>query len=187
MVFLPKTFIAKQAPGMVAKTAGTVAEVAGFTMYETANEITKELLYSDEIKYFKINKLVSIANRFKSENSSLLEDEDDVSYYDLPKKKEKKDKKSTLETTFELWKQNKTIYQIAEIRKLSAGTIFGHFTKLLEADLLRLDDIISDEKINELREAFKNYNDEPLGEIKEKYGDQFSWDELRLFKASLKK
>lgn len=42
-----KTFIAKQAPGMVAKTAGTVAEVAGFTMYETANEITKELLKTD--------------------------------------------------------------------------------------------------------------------------------------------
>lgn len=42
-----KTFIAKQTPGMVAKTAGTVAEVAGFTMYETANEITKELLKTD--------------------------------------------------------------------------------------------------------------------------------------------
>lgn len=42
-----KTFIAKQAPGIVAKTAGTVAEVAGFTMYETANEITKELLKTD--------------------------------------------------------------------------------------------------------------------------------------------
>lgn len=42
-----KTFIAKQAPGMVAKTAGAVAEVAGFTMYETANEITKELLQTD--------------------------------------------------------------------------------------------------------------------------------------------
>ena len=42
-----KTFIAKQAPGMVAKTAGAVAEVAGFTMYETANEITKELLKTD--------------------------------------------------------------------------------------------------------------------------------------------
>lgn len=150
-------------------------------------EITKEILHSDEIKYFKINKLVTIANRFKSENSSLLEDEDDVSYYDAPQKKEKKDKKSTLETTFELWKQNKTIYQIAEIRKLSAGTIFSHFTKLLEADLLRLEDIISDEKIQELTEAFNGYTNEPLGEIKEKYGDQFSWDELRLFKASLKK
>lgn len=150
-------------------------------------EITKEVVQSDEIKYFKINKLVTIANRFKSENVSLLDDEDDVSYYDSPKKKEKKDKKSTLETTFELWKQNKTIYQIAEVRKLSVGTIFGHFTKLLEANLLRLEDIVSDEKINELKEAFSNYTNEPLGEIKEKYGDQFSWDELRLFKASLKK
>lgn len=42
-----KTFIAKQTPGMIAQTAGAVAEVAGFTMYETANEITKELLKTD--------------------------------------------------------------------------------------------------------------------------------------------
>ena len=42
-----KTFIAKQTPGMIAQTAGAVAEVAGFTMYETANEITKELLQTD--------------------------------------------------------------------------------------------------------------------------------------------
>lgn len=42
-----KTFIAKQTPGMVAKTAGTVAEVAGFTMYETANNLTKKLLQTD--------------------------------------------------------------------------------------------------------------------------------------------
>ena len=42
-----KTFIAKQTPGMIAQTLGAVAEVAGFTMYETANEITKELLQTD--------------------------------------------------------------------------------------------------------------------------------------------
>lgn len=42
-----KTFMAKQTPGLLAQTAGAVAEVAGFTMYETANEITKELLKTD--------------------------------------------------------------------------------------------------------------------------------------------
>ncbi len=42
-----KTFMAKQTPGLLAQTAGAVAEVAGFTMYETANEITKELLQTD--------------------------------------------------------------------------------------------------------------------------------------------
>lgn len=42
-----KTFIAKQTPGMLAKTAGIVAEVSGFTMYETANNLTKKLLQTD--------------------------------------------------------------------------------------------------------------------------------------------
>lgn len=42
-----KTFMAKQTPGMIAQTVGAVAEVAGFTMYETANEITKKLLQTD--------------------------------------------------------------------------------------------------------------------------------------------
>ncbi len=42
-----KTFIAKQTPGMIAQTAGAVAEVAGFTMYETANNLTKKLLQTD--------------------------------------------------------------------------------------------------------------------------------------------
>lgn len=42
-----KTFMAKQTPGMLAQTAGAVAEVAGFTMYETANNLTKKLLQTD--------------------------------------------------------------------------------------------------------------------------------------------
>ena len=42
-----KTFMAKQTPGMLAKTAGIVAEVSGFTMYETANNLTKKLLQTD--------------------------------------------------------------------------------------------------------------------------------------------
>lgn len=42
-----KTFISKQTPGMIAQTAGAVAEVAGFTMYETANNLTKKLLQTD--------------------------------------------------------------------------------------------------------------------------------------------
>lgn len=42
-----KTFMAKQTPGMLAKTAGIVAEISGFTMYETANNLTKKLLQTD--------------------------------------------------------------------------------------------------------------------------------------------
>ena len=43
-----KTFMLNQTPGALAKTAGTIAEIGGFTLYETANEVTKELLKRDE-------------------------------------------------------------------------------------------------------------------------------------------
>lgn len=43
-----KTFMLNQTPGALAKTAGTIAEIGGFTLYETANEVTKELLTKDE-------------------------------------------------------------------------------------------------------------------------------------------
>lgn len=86
-----KTFIAKQAPGMVAKTAGAVAEVAGFTMYETANEITKKLLQTD-------------ANGERHLPKDLTEE--GLTQYLLKKIPE------------ELWKQTKGIGEIKAISKL---------------------------------------------------------------------
>ena len=43
-----KTFMLNQTPGMLAKTAGTIAEIGGFTLYETANEVIEELLKKGE-------------------------------------------------------------------------------------------------------------------------------------------
>ncbi|MBO6181525.1 hypothetical protein J6O86_07555 [bacterium] len=42
-----KTFMLNQTPGMLAKTAGTIAEIGGFTLYETANEVVEELIKKD--------------------------------------------------------------------------------------------------------------------------------------------
>jgi hypothetical protein len=44
---------------------------------------------------------------------------------------------------------------------------------------------LSEEKIKELRDIFKDYKEESLNGLKEQYGDRFSWDELKMFKASL--
>ena len=43
-----KTFMLNQTPGALAKTAGTIAEIGGFTLYETANEVIEELLKKGE-------------------------------------------------------------------------------------------------------------------------------------------
>ncbi|WP_309597301.1 hypothetical protein [Flavobacterium davisii] len=34
--------------------------------------------------------------------------------------------------------------------------------------------------------AFEGYQNESLGLLKEQFGDQFTWDELRLYMASIK-
>ncbi len=149
-------------------------------------EISKENLVSDEINTYKINKLVVVSERFKTSHAALVEDEDDVSYYsDSGKKKTKEPKKSTIEDTLELWKQNLSIYEIAKQRKLTPQTIYNHFTKLIQMEIVQLSDILPEDKISDLKAAFKDFKGESLGELKEIHGDKFSWDELKLYKASL--
>ncbi|HSD14368.1 MAG TPA: helix-turn-helix domain-containing protein [Flavobacterium sp.] len=149
-------------------------------------EISKQNLLSDEAKNYKINKLVTVAEKFRASNAALLDDDDDASYYEPKAKKTKQPKKATIEETLELWKQNHSIHEIAKIRKLTPGTIFSHFTKLIQMEIMELHDILPDDKIAALREAFYDFKGESLGELKDIHGDKFSWDELRLFKASLK-
>ncbi|ESU24641.1 putative helicase [Flavobacterium enshiense DK69] len=148
-------------------------------------EISKQNLISQESSQYKINKLVIVAERFRSMSASLVDD-DDVSYYEPKAKKEKQPKKATIEETLELWKQNHSIHEIAKLRKLTPGTIFSHFTKLIQMEVIQLSDILPDDKIAALREAFYDFKGESLGELKDIHGDKFTWDELRLFKSSMK-
>lgn len=76
---------------------------------------------------------------------------------------------------------------IALIRKLTPQTISNHLAKLIESDIMLLSDVLPSDKIRDLSMSFKDFNGITLSEIKEKYDDQFTWDELRLYKASLKK
>ncbi|WP_313805829.1 helix-turn-helix domain-containing protein [Flavobacterium sp.] len=149
--------------------------------------ISKDNLKLEEANYYKINKLVTVAERFRQEHATLVEAEEDASYYGDAIKKPKAPKKATIEETLELWKQNLSIHEIAKRRKLTAGTIFSHFTKLIQQDMVELSDLLPEEKLSALQKAFKNYEGESLGELKDQHGDAFTWDELRLYKASLGK
>ena len=149
-------------------------------------EISKKNLISEDISTYKINKLVVVAERFRISHAALVEDDEEVSYYtDSKKKKTKEPKKSTYEDTLELWKQNLSIYEIAKQRKLTPQTIYNHFAKLIQMEIVQLSDILPEDKISDLRAAFKAFKGEILGELKEIHGDKFSWDELKLYKASL--
>ena len=149
-------------------------------------EISKENLHSSEIRNYRSHKIDAIQAKFKSENVTLIEDEHDIQRYTARKdKKTKEPKKSTVQETYELWKENNSIKEIAELRKLTPQTISNHLAKLIEAETIAIQEVLPEDKISELALAFKDYNEDSLNPLKEKYGNTFTWDELRLFKAAL--
>ena len=146
--------------------------------------ISKENLTSIEIKNYKINKLKIIQEEFKNVNITLIEDEADMNRYNKKKKTTKIPKKSTVQETYELWLEKNSIEEIAAIRKFTTDTILGHLTKLIVAKTISINDVLPEDKIQDLSEAFKGYTEDSITPLKEKYGDEFSWEELRMFKAS---
>ena len=147
--------------------------------------ISKEKLTSDVIKKYISHKTEAIQAQFKEVNVTLIEDEADVERYTKKKKATKEPKKSTIEETYELWLAKNSIQDIANIRKLTSQTIEGHLVKLIQAKKVSVQDVLPQDKIEELAEAFRYYKEESLTGMKEQFGEKYTWDELRMFKASL--
>lgn len=100
--------------------------------------------------------------------------------------KPKKEKRSTYDITLQLWKEGKTVAEIAKERTLSQATIYSHIAKCIEQDKIAITEVLPEETINELNAIFKE-NEEltTLKSLYEKTEERYSWDELRLFRAYL--
>jgi uncharacterized protein YpbB len=147
--------------------------------------ISKENLTSEDIKQYITKKRVNIQEEFKHLNATLIEDEADLQRYTSKKKAAKEPKKSSVQETYELWLENNSIQEIAAIRKFTPETILGHLTQLIMAQTIQIEAVLPQDKILELTKAFSGFTENSITPLKEKYGDQFSWEELRMFKASL--
>ncbi len=146
-------------------------------------EVSKETLASGQIQSFRRQKVEMVQSKFKAANATLVETTENR--YATPKKK-KEPKKSTVVETFELWEQKHSVKEIAELRKLTTQTINGHLAKLIRAGAVQVTDLLPEDRLRELAEIFIGFNEETVSPLKEKYGDRFTWDELKLFHASIK-
>src|SRR6218665_3642901 len=147
--------------------------------------ISKEKLTDEAIKNYRIRKLETIREEFKKANVILIEDEADLERYTKKGKSEKETKKTTVEKTHELWLEKNSFKEIAAIRKLTIQTIEDHIVKLIQSETISISDVMPEEKIKELTIAFKGYKEETLKNLKEQLGEKFTWEELKMFKASL--
>jgi uncharacterized protein YpbB len=147
--------------------------------------ISKEKLTSAEIKQYITKKTDAIREEFKNVNVTLIDDEKDVERYTSKKATKKAPKKSTVQETYELWIEKNSIQDIATIRVLTKQTIYSHFVKLIQEKAIDIKEVLPQERIQELADAFRGYKEESLNALMEKNSDKFTWDEARMYKASL--
>jgi hypothetical protein len=85
--------------------------------------------------------------------------------------------------TLNLFLEGKKIEEISEIRGLAVGTLYGHFTKLIGEGRIGIDKIMPAKRLALINAALKDLTDNSITPAKEKLGDDFTFDEIRMVKA----
>jgi len=149
-----------------------------------------ETLPVTEAELLKVNGFGKV--RVKKYGESILNiikaycDENKISTTDLsrsealPIEKSKKKQNSSKNISLELFNSGKSIEDIAKIRGFVPGTIFTHLASFIETGEIKPIDLISEEKLSELKEEIPKIKYESLTELKNQLDDKFSYNDLRM-------
>jgi ATP-dependent DNA helicase RecQ len=90
-------------------------------------------------------------------------------------------KVSTKAESFRLFKEGKTIDDIARERHLAIQTIQGHLAEFVQRGDINIEELVSREKILLIEPAVAN--SESINAVKQKAGDEISFGDIRLVMA----
>ncbi len=157
----------------------------------SGRELTKETILNDEIKNYRIAKIAVIKHdmQAKGDMFAATSDFDEDLYIRTPKTKSKTKQKeakvSTYMQTLELFESGMSIPEIAKKRQFSIKTIYGHMEKLIMEEKLEVHHFLSEEKLAYLKKTVNIEAAATLSELKEQVDESISWEELKLYRASL--
>jgi len=89
-------------------------------------------------------------------------------------------KGETYRISLEMFQQGKSIQEIATERSLTIGTIEGHLARYITSGEIAITDIIPLERFEQLKKNISNTVFENLSDLRQKLGDEYSYNELRL-------
>jgi hypothetical protein len=95
-------------------------------------------------------------------------------------------KGETKHISLALFKEGKTIMQIALFRSLTPGTIEGHLTTFIATGEVSIADLVTPEKQTQIEAAIKELGEVSSTLIKEKLGADISYGEIRAVQAYVK-
>ncbi len=95
------------------------------------------------------------------------------------KKQEKKVKEETKKISYDLFREGKTVSQIAEERGLSTNTIEGHLAYYVGTGEIPIDKFVSPEITDLIAGQFEGTEDFKSGPVKAALGDKVSWGDIK--------
>lgn len=161
--------------------SNTIDEMARY-LPQTLNELKKIPGFGDaKIEKFGLQFIDVIESYCKEHNLSSLVHEK------IPKR-EKKEKPAApkIDTKLEsytLYKEGKSVTGIATTRGLTPQTVEGHLAHFVSLGKIKIEELVSREKIIIIEPALKTFEGGSITPIKEKLGDDISFGEIRLVLA----
>ena len=101
------------------------------------------------------------------------------------RQKKRSRKGATLEDTLTLYRQGKSIDQIAGIRSLATGTIETHLARLIGQGDLLIDEVMNRERVEKISFYMLNHDDLTLTMLKSKIPFEVDYSDLRMVKEHL--
>lgn len=108
-----------------------------------------------------------------------------------PKKERKpktgvaKKKGDTYAASFRLFKEGKSIAEIARERNFAISTIEVHLSRFISSGEISIEEIMIKEKIEMIREALKDFDGKSIGAVKAKLPSEISYGEIRMVWAGM--
>ena len=85
----------------------------------------------------------------------------------------------TKSESLRMFREGKTIAEIARMRNLAAQTIENHLAFFIATGEVKVTDLVAEEKIPQIREAIGKHGDIALKPLKDELGDNYSYGEIR--------
>ncbi|SDI08374.1 helix-turn-helix domain-containing protein [Winogradskyella thalassocola] len=151
-----------------------------YAMCETLPVNNKELLEIHGMGKTRVEKygdqILEVIKAYCDEND--IEFSNDISVFEeLEPKKKKGD---TKRISLDLFKEGKSIDQIALERELNENTIFGHLASFITSGEVKVTDLMSEKKYSELKKIIPTKTFENLSDLKHQIDDKYSYGEIKL-------
>lgn len=175
----------KDLPIYIVAGSTTIDEMARY-LPQSLKELRKISGFGDvKIKQYGQQFLDQIIAYCEEHNLSSLIKEKVPKKEKVVKTSTSKKKEDTYSVTFKLYKEGNSVGEIAKTRSLTIGTIETHLSKYVSSGEIKIDELVSREKLIIIESEVKNYNGGSITAIKNKLSSNISFGEIKLVMAGL--